>query len=69
VSAWPRATATSRLRAPLRCAISAGTPWARMIGKVGSSPEVCDGLDNNCDGFVDNGTGRAAVVRAVKRKR
>lgn len=29
--------------------------WLECAGAVASSQEVCDGLDNNCDSFVDNG--------------
>jgi len=28
--------------------------WGACVGEVGPSPEACDGLDNNCDGFLDN---------------
>lgn len=28
------------------------------------SPEVCDGLDNNCNGFVDEGSGGALLICA-----
>ncbi len=34
---------------------SAGT-WGACVGAVGPSAEVCDGLDNNCNGTVDEGT-------------
>jgi hypothetical protein len=30
-------------------------------GFVGPSPEVCDGVDNNCDGAVDNGVASAGL--------
>jgi MYXO-CTERM domain-containing protein len=30
--------------------------WGDCIGAVGPGPEQCDGLDNNCDGIVDNPT-------------
>ncbi len=29
--------------------------WAACMGAVGPSPERCDGVDNNCDGRVDDG--------------
>jgi MYXO-CTERM domain-containing protein len=30
--------------------------WGDCVGAVGPSPETCDGVDNNCDGEVDNPT-------------
>jgi hypothetical protein len=28
--------------------------WSECVGAVGPEPEVCDGLDNNCDAVIDN---------------
>jgi hypothetical protein len=29
--------------------------WGPCVGSIGPSPEVCDGLDNDCNGCVDDG--------------
>ena len=32
-----------------------GGAWGSCVGEVGPSVEVCNNLDNDCDGVVDNG--------------
>ena len=33
--------------------------WGNCVGEIQSSPEICDNLDNNCDGQVDDGLTRS----------
>ncbi len=33
------------------------TKWSKCKGSKGPSHDICDGLDNDCDGVVDNGLG------------
>jgi hypothetical protein len=35
--------------------ISETTGWGPCIGSIGPSPEICDKLDNDCNGCVDDG--------------
>ncbi|MEI8254063.1 MAG: MopE-related protein, partial [Deltaproteobacteria bacterium] len=42
-----------------------GTYSGACIGSVGPSAEVCDGVDNNCDGTVDNGIPAAGACGAA----
>jgi len=37
--------------------------WGRCTGAVVAGVEVCDGLDNNCDGVIDDGVSRACPLQ------
>ncbi len=37
--------------------------WGRCIGAVEPGVEQCDGLDNNCDGVVDEGVGKLCPLQ------
>ncbi len=36
-----------------------GGQWGACVGEIGPSTEVCDGIDNDCDSFVDEGVTNA----------
>ncbi len=42
-----------------------GGAWGACTGEVGPTAEVCDGLDNDCDDAVDEGTGGGACGSSI----